>query len=512
MVPVRLENIRALKRIRAGFAGTVINVMARRKNGSTDRFEACIRLVQDFQSPDSIESAAMSCDLVFAAEAFRPAKTVSLKELVQDGRAPNLTPAQLYTPATMFHGPLMQCVSSLERLNKKNILARVKARDAVGWLPPSANPEFFLNPLLLDNVTQPVLFHLYEQGQAAHALLPFFVDSLEIFSDLNILRGEFFVHASLNSITNRGTEADVTLLAADGTPLAQFNNICSRRIVVAEPWSSHIQNPEQPAFNQPELPAHIPSSGLWTSCSLDASILPDEEVTLTWLLDYLLNPQEQRYAEQAITNGTRRREWVLGRIAAKEAVRRLLLQFHGIAIPLADIIIGRLESGKPWVCGEFVNYIGWAPSISISHKAGRAIALAAHPQVGASVGIDLEAVEQREEGFERLAFTEQERETIGKIPFAQKPVAMSAIWAAKESAAKALGIGMQNNPKNIQIRALLQPDSNLAFGVTWQAEIFLSGSAYNTTIPVVVFASPGEVFAMSYIPAADVQPVGASLG
>ncbi|MGF1957873.1 polyketide synthase dehydratase domain-containing protein, partial [Enterococcus casseliflavus] len=76
-------------------------------------------------------------------------------------------------------------------------------------------------------------------GQAANALLPFFVDSLELFAPLNLLRGEYFVHATLNSISNRGTEADVRLLAHDGSLLAQFNNITSRRIVVDEPWRSH---------------------------------------------------------------------------------------------------------------------------------------------------------------------------------------------------------------------------------------------------------------------------------
>ncbi|HEY9684870.1 MAG TPA: beta-ketoacyl synthase N-terminal-like domain-containing protein [Oculatellaceae cyanobacterium] len=500
---VKLENIRALRRIKVGLTGTKIALSASIKDSGKNRCTASITILNDDFTAATVNgdnTPAMSCDIVFQTE-FSKREKIKLDSLVADGRTPLLTQQDLYTQQTMFHGPRMQSVTSLTRVNKKQILGTVAARDAGAWLSTTFNPQFCTNPLLLDNATQLVLFHLYEYQQPANALLPFLVESLELFADLNSLRGEIFVFANLTSLTQRGTEADVTLIAGDGTVLAKFNTICSRRIILDEPWRTHIYEPisvQLPNSKEhQQLQQLLPISPLWATASFANDEFPADEVTLTWLMDYIFSAAEQRHCELTFKTGQRRREWLLGRLAAKQAVRNLLLQVHGVNAPLADIVIGQDESGKPWVGGEFLAQLGWAPLVSLTHKNNSVVAIAAHPQIGASIGIDLEVATEREQGFETLAFTDQEQQLLLSLDAIGRPLMIAALWSAKEAAAKATGIGLRNNPKTIQITPALNSDGRPCFGPLWQAEILNTYMSVPISLPVIINAFEAYVLAVS---------------
>ncbi len=507
-VVAKMEHIRALRRIKVGLSGTRIAVTASTSDRMSGKFSATIAIIQDdgmatAETDGTVSGAepvtAMSCDIIFQDQ-YPQAPRLEVNAVVKEGRAPTLSPPLLYTQETMFHGPRMQSVVELTRVDKKQILGTVLARDAIGWLPNSTNPQFIGNPLLLDNATQLVLFHLYEHKQPANALLPFLVDSLEFYSDLSSLRGQISVFANLTSLTNRGTEADVTLLTAEGFVLAKFNTICSRRIALEEPWRTAIYDPLNTTLSGREASAIldlVPQSPLWAAAAFAAGDLPADDVTLTWLMDYVFSQQEQRYCELSFKNGRRRREWLLGRLAAKQAVRNLLMALTGAAIGPADIQVFQDESGKPWIGGEFVSQLGWAPIVSLSHKEGSVVAIAAHPQIGSSIGIDLEDAAAREEGFEQLAFTDMEQHLLRRTDDNARRLLMAALWSAKEAAAKASGIGLRNNPKSIQIYPALDEQSLPCFGPLWHAEILNLDGAENVILPVILQAKEGHVLALS---------------
>jgi acyl transferase domain-containing protein/phosphopantetheinyl transferase len=510
MVAVKLKSIRALRRIKVGLNGTRVTVTSKASSSQANTYEASIFIHQEDDGiiPGVADSAAaMSCEIEFSSN-YPATKKVDTATLVTSSQAPALRPEQLYGMDTMFHGPRMQSVLNLTRLNRKQILGQVAARPASGWLTEQQNPQFVSNPLLLDNATQLVLFHLYEHDLPANALLPFLVESLEIFADLSSLRGEITVFAELSSITNRGTEADVTLIASDGSVLAKFNTICSRGIALEEPWKTFIYDPlncHPAGINTEEVLSLVPDSPLWAVASFGNTDLPSDEVTLTWLMDYIFNQTEQRYCELAFKTGPRRREWLMGRLAAKQAVRALLLKLHGVNVALADIVIMQNDVGKPFASGEFVNQLGWMPLVSLSHKDGQVIAVAAHPQMGDSIGIDLENCAEREEGFERLAFTELEQDSLARVSQEAKKIMMAALWSCKEAAAKASGMGLRNNPKSIQIHSAVT-DQSPDFSQFWQAEI--TSDQFKIILPVLIKASEKNVVAISSLAAqTQAEPV-----
>ena len=469
-VVLKIDNVRALKRIRVGPQGLKLVLTANRLNGNSDSIQASIFMPGDDENAEfKDEQPAMSCHIHFGvqyAALTEKSPRVDLPSLLNEGRAPNITSENLYKTTTMFHGPRMQSVVNLLNVSKKQILARIAGRDAIHWLEHKHGANFITNPLLLDNATQPVLYHLFEHDQQADALLPFLIDSLEIFADLNNLRGEIFVFAQLIAVSQRGTEANVQLLSDDGLVLARFNTICSRRIVLDEVWQKLVHNPEAILLSQIEnrsandvitathlesIREQLPQPDYLALACLNQNCLPEDDATLTWCLDYVLHHSEIRSVERFAKNNQRKREFILGRIAAKEAVRQLVWKLSGVNLLPADIVVNAFENGQPFVHGECFNAVGFIPLISIAHKNGCVISVAQHPATTRGIGIDLEVATNKEDGFEGLALTPLEREAFAKIAPAKKETALASFWAAKEACAKALGIGLRNNPKSIEI-------------------------------------------------------------
>jgi acyl transferase domain-containing protein/phosphopantetheinyl transferase (holo-ACP synthase) len=514
-VVLKIDNVRALKRIRVGPQGLKLVLTASRLNASGDSLQASIYMPGDDESPDlkdlKDEPAAMSCHIHLGAHYSTLTETsarVDMQAVLAEGRAPNIVTENLYQTNTMFHGPRMQSVVNLISVNKKQILARINGRDALHWLEHRHGANFITNPLLLDNATQPVLYHLFEHNQQADALLPFLIDSLEIFTDLNNLRGEIYVFAQLVSVSQRGTEANVQLLSDDGLVLAQFNTICSRRITLDNVWQKLVHHPDAILLSQSEttdstntinaaqmeaIRQQLPQPDYLALASLNQSCLPEDDVTLTWCLDYVLHHSEIRNVERFLKNNQRRREFILGRIAAKEAVRQLIWQFSGINLLPADIIVASFENGQPFVHGECFNPVGFIPLISIAHKNGSVLAVAQHPSLSPGIGIDLETVVAKEQGFETLALTEIEQQELAKITAARNDLALACYWAAKEACGKALGIGLRNNPKSIEIvftdEALSCAQAKILNFVDGTPDISLEVRLFNIDKHVIALAS-----------------------
>jgi len=170
-------------------------------------------------------------------------------------------------------------------------------------------------------------------------------------------------------------------------------------------------------------------------CRLDA--LPLEPDLLAHLL---LSPGEWEFWRQMRAVDKRRREWLLGRSVAKDAVRRLVEKQAGVQLAPADVEIRPDPYGRPEAVGSWTARLGIQPAISISHSHGTAVALAALCP-GQLLGIDLESLAQRREDFEAIAFSPDERRMLAAIPRESRQEWALRMWCGKEAVAKALGRG-----------------------------------------------------------------------
>jgi 4'-phosphopantetheinyl transferase len=133
----------------------------------------------------------------------------------------------------------------------------------------------------------------------------------------------------------------------------------------------------------------------------------------------------------------RRTDWRLGRWTAKNALAACLdlpTDFHS----LASTEILAAASGAPEV------FLEGRPAdipISLSHRAGTAFCTVG--PVGISFGCDLEKVEPRSDAFVADYFTAAEQALIGHASLQERPLLLALLWSAKESALKALHVGLR---------------------------------------------------------------------
>jgi 4'-phosphopantetheinyl transferase len=146
--------------------------------------------------------------------------------------------------------------------------------------------------------------------------------------------------------------------------------------------------------------------------------------------DGWLGPRE-RDVLASLTVAKRRQDWRLGRFAAKGAVAEWL------GLPLARLEIVAAADGAP---EAYVDDRAAPAAVSLSHRAGRALAVAG--EAGMSLGCDLELIEPRSHGFVTDWLAPAEQALVADAGGRRDLVANLA-WSAKEAAAKARREGLR---------------------------------------------------------------------
>ncbi len=186
----------------------------------------------------------------------------------------------------------------------------------------------------------------------------------------------------------------------------------------------------------------------------------------------------------------RRADWRLGRWTAKQAVAACLaLSCHPQT--LAGLEIRPNPSGAPEV---FRHNRRTEVSISLSHRGEMAVCAVAPSD--AMLGCDLELIEPRSEGFTADYFSPEEQRMLTRAPASDRDKLVTLIWSAKESALKALGVGLRLDTRGVNVT--LSEDALLSKAQDRSAsfEIFAS-STQNPTIhwqPLQVASEDGLIF------------------
>ena len=168
----------------------------------------------------------------------------------------------------------------------------------------------------------------------------------------------------------------------------------------------------------------------------DHASLPDD---LHWL-----STQEQERLN-TFRFQKRRQDWLLGRWTVKKLVS-LALSIENLE--LDEIIIQNESSGAPFVLLRNVRLEG---SVSISHRGDFAVAAYCH-EPALSVGIDLELIEEKTQGFLEDYFTSSEVNQIMKLAQDERFLAASLFWSGREAILKAHQIGLRVDTRSFELR------------------------------------------------------------
>lgn len=198
-----------------------------------------------------------------------------------------------------------------------------------------------------------------------------------------------------------------------------------------------------------------------------------------------------------LPHATARRQWMRGRVAAKDAVRLLLLDRYSVIAPLEAIAILPDEQGQPQVTCTRLPRADALISVSISHCGNSSVALAAErTDRCCDVGIDVASQTDTHDGLAEGGFTSFEMELLVTYPEPERTHWLLCLWCAKESVGKALGVGLMGNPLNYIVRRM-----DPARGEVDIEPNFTSGvSPYNkTTITAHVGSDRGLAYAVVYL-------------
>jgi 4'-phosphopantetheinyl transferase EntD len=157
----------------------------------------------------------------------------------------------------------------------------------------------------------------------------------------------------------------------------------------------------------------------------------------------------ERSTWRGLGTDRRRREWLLGRIAVKDALRLHLGGVSGRYVSPAGLVVAADAWGRPLARGPAVPGGATTPAISLAHTDG--VALGAASGGAAGLGVDVERLDRRRGDFESAAFHEAERRLLDGAPESERRERALRLFCAKEAAAKAAGRGFMGSPLNLWV-------------------------------------------------------------
>jgi 4'-phosphopantetheinyl transferase len=176
-------------------------------------------------------------------------------------------------------------------------------------------------------------------------------------------------------------------------------------------------------------------------------------IAVSWLCqtaaDLPLDPEWLSPEEQERLVGfkvaKRREEWLLGRWTAKRALAAYRPETFGQR-PMSLLEIRTAADGAPEATcdGRVLPLV-----LTLSHRID--LAVCALADAGTALGCDLEKLEPRSEGLVRDFFTERERALVAAGSAEETVLLTNLIWSAKESALKAMRVGLRMDTRNVEV-------------------------------------------------------------
>ncbi|MDQ2791739.1 MAG: polyketide synthase dehydratase domain-containing protein [Actinomycetota bacterium] len=334
----------------------------------------------------------------------------------------DVTAQGLYLDRWMFHGPAFQGVSELGSVADDGLVGELIAPPAPG--------------ALLDNAGQLLGFWIMMWTAQDRLAFPAAIDQVHYYSSPPRAGERVRCTVRIGSVSATEVVADLELRRADGRLWARIDRWTDRRFNTDEVTWPVFVFPERNRIAQRQPGGWYLARDRW----------PDP-ATLELVMRRYLNAAErvdyQRRSPRAA------RQWLLGRIAVKDAVRQWLWDAGtGPVFPI-EVTVSNEASGRPRVTGPFDE----PPDVSLAHTGSLAAALVGPPGARSGVGIDIERIVDRDDHTVAAILTATERDLLDNLcsSVAERSSWVTRFWAAKEAVAKAAGTGLGGCPHRFAI-------------------------------------------------------------
>lgn len=348
---------------------------------------------------------------------------------------------QLY-PTGISYGPKFQGVKHLRGWDLQGLEAELKVIPTHDFFASIGQPLFQLDTGLLDAAGQLVGYWVSEQFGSDFHVFPLQLTAFHQYEPPLPPQSSVLCRGVMRLISECQTEATFDFLDVNGRVVARLEGWQDRYFRVPHQYNQCRLHPQTAFLSQTWMQIE---TGL--VCRriepLPEGFLDDSgSIWKRGLAHLMLNENEREVWYSLPEKGQRRSEWLLERIAAKDAFRQWAKQRCQLSLAPVDIEVLCDERGRPVARCPQLEAITPLPDVSISHSQGYIVAAIAPGQ--AQIGIDLQhTCGIQIEDLQTLAFTPQE---LALAP-QQDPQTRLGLWAAKEAAAKAIGTGLPGHPK-----------------------------------------------------------------
>lgn len=316
--------------------------------------------------------------------------------------------ASLYKDGWMFHGPEYQGVVMFRGIGENGIDGTLQVPVGKG--------------ALLDNMGQLAGYWVMEQPNGCLAM-PIAVDRIRFYAP-DPLPG------AITQAQVRITRLDQLTCVSDH----QLRDAEGRLCIVIEGWQTRRYQMDKAFWSASRRLCHLQVSTL-----IPPNVALFEDLYDTALLRDYISRRYLTAAERRVYDNLppkRRRQWLAGRVAAKDAVRAFVRrQREDQAVYPQELCIENDAAGAPYIRANVTATVPDSLCVSISHKATLAVAIVdVQP-----VGIDIETIEPRDAGFLQMVFNDAE---LALLAGENAAAAHTRGWVVKEVAAKMAGTGL----------------------------------------------------------------------
>jgi phosphopantetheinyl transferase len=428
---IGVENVKAIRWIELADADRLaLRIAARLESVDPARD---IRRVSASISVEGQTTPAISAEFLFAPR-YRLDLSLTFTEF-SDPRPYDATGEEIYRARRLFHGPSYQCLTGEILLDDAGAFCEMVVRSPAELFHSLSQPQLLTDPQLLDAVGQ--LIGVWAMARERY-VFPIGIDKLEFYRPTPAPGTRLPVRIAIVSDEAKTLQADIEVQDGAGAVWMRIRGWRMWKFRWERRFVDFRLAPETRALSEPaDLPS-LPDSAVCRTVA--AGELSAFDMTLL-ARQYLHMEETPGFFEMAGASA-RRRQWLLGRVAAKDAARAWLsARASGeTALHPASFAIDNDARGQPFV--KYFPARRDPPKISIAHCDDRAIAIA-HAK---AVGVDIERIAPRDAAFLESISTAAERKLLDARARGGPPDATdewtTRLWCAKEAAGKQRGTGV----------------------------------------------------------------------
>ena len=327
---------------------------------------------------------------------------------------------------------MFQCISGQTWLGDNGVVGELVVNSRQGMFADNPDPMLLSDPLLLDAVGQLIGLWAMQRGEYVY---PISMGHIEIYAPTPPVGTRVPVTIHIRKEGLKTLYADIEIQDGNGYLWMRISRWGDWAFKWPLACVNYTRNPGRQLFSTPlniSLPGRA-TARIAENVRMDA-------VMLDTMARTALTSEEMVRFNALEAYAARQKQWLMGRVTVKDAIRSWLSEDDSYLHP-AQISIEQEESGRPVVrLPEGYPH----PHISISHTDKYVVAIAGEYPVG----IDIEAIAERQPEFVEAFSTPGERELMQQI---NQDVSQGTtlLWSAKESAGKLIGTGLPDNPRQI---------------------------------------------------------------